>query len=437
MRLFLFLLLVLLLAACRPTAQVAPTPAAPVATAFIAAATPTSAPSLAPTALAATPRVGVPAASDAGWTRYTTANGLPSDDLLTVAVAQRGTDQGTCEPTPGAWEGSVWVGTAGAGLAYGGPGGWTTINRANSGGALLSDTVQAIAFAPGLRVFIGGRAGLNTYCPFLASETWQLRSFPWNPPATSTQALVSVGSAHWAGNPDGARTMYHGQIQRFAAPDVLALAGSQSSSRVWAGTWGGGVTVYLGSARVWDVQQTFTTANSGLASDRVTALAYVPRPTPSQTGVLWIGHSPDPAAGRPGGVSRYDDDAPPDSRWQTFSVASGALPSDEVHAVAVDRAGDVWVGTDAGLARRDARTGAWTVYTVETTAGGLGANVVSGIAVAADGTRWFATRGGGLSRLVGAPPAPATATPGPPAPTATTTPTPRSERLFLPHIRKG
>ncbi|MFN8482094.1 MAG: two-component regulator propeller domain-containing protein [Anaerolineae bacterium] len=461
-----------LLAACQAGAQrpvadsrpsAAPTrvgpatllPAQPGAT---SASTPT-----APPPQAASPAAGTP---PPGWTRFTTADGLPSDHTLTVAVNALAipTNERVCADASYPFDGSVWVGSD-AGAAWWNGSRWSAITRASSGGNLVGDRVQAFTFGPRLRVFFGTSAGLSTFCPNGhdpngQAAPWSL-GVPWTLPTTSIQAATRIGNTHWFGLATGALAMYQGRSynhlftpsEGLGAADVRALAGDQISSRMWVGTWGGGVTTLIGSTTVWNVGTTYNTTNSAIGGNRVTALAVVPRPQQAVT--LWIGLAPEGSSGKPGGVSRYDETAAPGAQWTTFTAEGGALPSDDVRAVAVDKSGDVWVGTAHGLARclaPCAGGGTWLKYTAATTGGGLASDDVTGIAVAPDGTRWFST-GGGVSRLVGTPPPPsATATPTaavtltatvPPTrtatPTHTATPTtaPPQYNVYLPHIQRA
>jgi len=97
--------------------------------------------------------------------------------------------------------------------------------------------------------------------------------------------------------------------------------------KVWAGTWGGGVSVYDG--KTW---QSLTT-NDGLAGDVVYSI------TQDAEGVFWFGTNK--------GLSRYDGKA-----WQTFSRGgANGLIDDNVYAVVAHPSGEVWVGTRGGVTR--------------------------------------------------------------------------------------
>ena len=100
-----------------------------------------------------------------------------------------------------------------------------------------------------------------------------------------------------------------------------------NDGKVWAGTWGGGVSIYDG--KTW---QSLTTKD-GLAGDVVYSI------TQDAEGVFWFGTNK--------GLSRYDGKA-----WQTFSKGgANGLIDDNVYAVIAHPSGEVWVGTRGGVTR--------------------------------------------------------------------------------------
>lgn len=72
------------------------------------------------------------------------------------------------------------------------------------------------------------------------------------------------------------------------------------------------------------------------------------------------------------------------------------LPQNTVHAVTLDRQGQLWVGTQDGAAVSNGR--GWRVVDMP---GRMQANFVRTILAARDGSLWFGTQGGGLHRLFG------------------------------------
>jgi hypothetical protein len=83
--------------------------------------------------------------------------------------------------------------------------------------------------------------------------------------------------------------------------------------------------------------------------------------------------------------------------WTYYLMRNSSLPSDSVRALATDRDGQVWAGTEAGLARF--ADGDWTTYNVANS--GLASNLIRTMAVDDEGRIWVATEGG-VSVLDGA-----------------------------------
>ena len=106
-----------------------------------------------------------------------------------------------------------------------------------------------------------------------------------------------------------------------------------------------------------------------------------------RAGDLWIGTA--------AGLSRYDR-----ATFTTFTVADG-LADNVVEALLEDRAGDLWIGTAAGLSRYDGAT-----FTTFTAADGLAIQTVECMAEDSAGRLWLGQghgqeESGGLSRYDG------------------------------------
>ena len=93
-------------------------------------------------------------------------------------------------------------------------------------------------------------------------------------------------------------------------------------------------------------------------------------------GVVWAGTWG-------GGLSRFDG-----KQWRHYTVAEG-LPGNHVFMLHIDPQGQLWVGTNNGLARM--KDGGFEVLT---TADGLFNNAVFSMATARDGTMWVGSFGG-------------------------------------------
>jgi len=95
------------------------------------------------------------------------------------------------------------------------------------------------------------------------------------------------------------------------------------------------------------------------------------------------------------GVTRFDGE-----QWHTTAIPDSLHPA--VRAICVDSAGGLWFGTKAGAAHYDPSRGAgdaaWKIVTGED---GLAPGAISSMAPGRDGSIWFGTRGGGISRYDG------------------------------------
>lgn len=180
------------------------------------------------------------------------------------------------------------------------------------------------------------------------------------------QALASGGANLWVGTAVGlsrwdittgiSETHHTG----LASESIQALAIGMDGS-VWAGTPAGLARYHNGA---WTVQAT------GLVSSNIRGLAV------AADGSAWAGAG----GATTGGISRFDG-----ASWQPQADFNGPLPN-AILALAADRAGGIWVGTDgAGASRWDGA--AWRTFRA---ADGLASDIVYGIA-ANDDAVWFGT----------------------------------------------
>ena len=93
-------------------------------------------------------------------------------------------------------------------------------------------------------------------------------------------------------------------------------------------------------------------------------------------GVVWCGTWG-------GGLSSFDGE-----KWRSYTAADG-LPGNHVFMLHVDPAGELWVGTNNGLARL--RNDEFTRFTTED---GLFSNRIFSMATADDGSKWVGSFGG-------------------------------------------
>ena len=116
----------------------------------------------------------------------------------------------------------------------------------------------------------------------------------------------------------------------------------------------------------------YNSANSGLPDNAVHSLGVDSR------GDLWIGTE--------GGLAKFDGES-----WEVYDTGNSGLPGNWVWSLALDAQGDLWIGTsEDGLARFDGEN--WQGY--RSWNSGLPDNCVSSLAFDAQGNLWIGTEGG-------------------------------------------
>lgn len=108
-------------------------------------------------------------------------------------------------------------------------------------------------------------------------------------------------------------------------PNYVFAIHVDRANRIWAGTWGGGVSRFDGT------QWTNFNTRNGLAGNVVYSI------TEAEDGALWFGTDH--------GVSRFDG-----KTWQNYGRGDGLL-SENVYALAALPDGEVWLGTRGGVTR--------------------------------------------------------------------------------------
>ncbi len=116
------------------------------------------------------------------------------------------------------------------------------------------------------------------------------------------------------------------------------------------------------------------TTSDGLISNSVRAIAV------DRLGFIWIGTDK--------GVSQFDGKR----NWVTYDYSDG-LPSNFINTVVIDPLDNIWFGTDKGLAMYDRKK-----FTVRTTKQGLPDNNVTSMAIDANGVFWIGTSKGILKQ---------------------------------------
>jgi ligand-binding sensor domain-containing protein len=117
----------------------------------------------------------------------------------------------------------------------------------------------------------------------------------------------------------------------------------QDGPFLWVGTDGG----LIKFDKSVDTFAIFNPQNSGLSINSVVSL------TRGKDGSIWAGTRGGGLASLQGGV------------WSTYTTKNSQLPSDWVSALAADSLGRIWVGTNGGLVKIE--NGIWTIYSTANT----------------------------------------------------------------------
>jgi streptogramin lyase len=252
------------------------------------------------------------------WNNYTTADGLVSRHVTSLAVAPSG---------------RVWIGTL-QGISYfNDPLIW--IQHMKDELWSVNQHINAISVAPDGMVWFGTAYGI-----------YGLKDGNWAVSYTAEDGLVSNNiqsialtrdGTMWVGTDRGVSSFdrktwtSYTEADGLVSDDVRSIAVT-SDNTIWFGT-SRGVSSFDGQTWVTYAEE------DGLGNSLIYAIAEIPG------GQL--------LAGTNRGISRFDGE-----HWSTPS-ASG-LPSSDVRAIATDSEGAVWFGTTGGVVRLAQQ--AWTAY---------------------------------------------------------------------------
>lgn len=190
---------------------------------------------------------------------------------------------------------------------------------------------------------------------------------------TAGDIAPANGSGVWLVGPRVLR-LFDGSSFRtvIEAPAEISLAAEAPDASLWATTPGGGVLHWDGSS--WLILDPGRPSTGDVIN--VIAVDTAGRP--------WIGWLQFPSPPGGGRVQRYDG-----SSWTGFDIEDAVPLGSAVWAIAQLPGGDVWVASDAGLARFDGT--AWTDATADD-----GYRGERSVATGPDGTVWAAEGSGAL-----------------------------------------
>ncbi len=286
------------------------------------------------------------------WFVHDPNSGLPSSMVCDLAVDAAG---------------GIWAGSWGKGLAIRGPGGaWQRLDQTNSllggccGGGSYVVVTDIQRDADGV-MWVGnvhvGLIAMDGYPPTRALLYGQ-RSIGLGAQRDMGEFAIGADGIKWITTPLDGFVLFDDGGTPFVAGDEYA--------------------------------QVFNTlTETRLTSDRTTAVLA------GADGRLWIG-TDNGLNSIVGEYQRATRTFRIDS-WRVYSAASG-LPSNYITALAADGRGNVWVGTEAGLAQISAATGS-VAFALTTSNSGLIDNRINALFHDSDaGELWIGTLNG-LSRL--------------------------------------
>jgi len=341
------------------------------------------------------------------FTRFTTAQGLPSDDIGRLfedrggnlwvglfeggAVELRDSHFSTIGKREGlsedmvwsvlqARDGSLWVGTNSKGLDHVERNGHVQVYGPAQG--LPNGSVFALYESPDGSLWIGSEHGELSH---LDHGRFSIFHDPANRGARLNSILPAPDGDLMLGyhEANGFVRFHHGHFQHYEIPGLLNTVASASDGSYWIGTDHGGLVHFRNNNAV-----TSLTSRDGLLSDFVQAV-YVDR-----EGVVWAGSSP-------GGLNRIAN-----GHVTTYSVDQG-LYDLTVGAIVEDDQGYLWMTCNRGIykvAKKELSDfAAGRIHSIHsivyTTADGLRSaecNFAANPAVwkGADGHLWFVTTAG-------------------------------------------
>jgi len=123
----------------------------------------------------------------------------------------------------------------------------------------------------------------------------------------------------------------------------------------------------------------YKSTNSPLIDDLIRSIAI------DRAGNKWIGTLF-------GGLTKFNGDA----TWEVYTDFNSQMPSNAVYPIVFDSLNNIWVGTEGGVARFNGKN-TWNVYTVENS--GLPNNKIYSMKIDNKGIVWIGTVGGGLAKF--------------------------------------
>jgi ligand-binding sensor domain-containing protein len=354
---------------------------------------------------------GVSRFGDGEWRSFTTADGLPADEVRALAWAFD----------------SVWAATANGVGRFNGED-WQKFDSASG---LASDDVYTLAVAPDGKLWIGFdkfRDGFTLY----DGQSWRTVPVTEGDHSAIVRTLeVSADGRLWAGGDSQPASggvgndfigIYDGQRWRLRPTSGITYRINQikraPDDRMWLTVYGGG------GLQIWDVSNN----SIGRSVVKYSEPTYPNRVAFAKEGVVWVSvhfrnelyrfdgvtwksiSVPPPlteitalAAADDGGLWVGTDQGAAhyvNSRWQLFPPPAANYeprPTGALSALAIAADGSAWFGTSTGDIRQYRNEYPFSNFYTQI----FGANPISAIFPASDGSMWLTSRGSGVARWDG------------------------------------
>jgi len=248
--------------------------------------------------------------------------------------------------------GVIWFGTETSGLYAYDPAKNTLRHikqESSASQGLLSNWIRDIYIPDEEHIWIGTRNGLSIY---------------------NTRLQTFSNYHHHPLDPDGLNDS-----------TIWSMMQDQASG-IWIGTFSGGLNVYYPSNANFSNIGERAGMQIGLSHPVVNALQE------DNKGGLWVGTYG-------GGINYLERSA---KKYQYYPIKQGTQSRNRVKSLALDAAGNLWIGTLDGLCRMDKTTRQIKFYEFAITQGKFSENLINAI-VPDHGGVWAATNGGGLRYL--------------------------------------
>jgi diguanylate cyclase (GGDEF)-like protein len=299
-------------------------------------------------------------------------------------------------------QGRLWVGTSAGGLVRYDAQADRFEPALAPGAALSRKSVQALLDEGPGRLWVGTGAGLDLLDTRdgAVQRHAELARAQGLPDGAVQALLHDAAGGLWVGGDKGLFHRAAGSTRFLnvalpaeeGAPFVTVLR-LDSQRRIWIGTRShGAFVVEPGTAEAVPLERRVRVAQAGAGATGV-ANAAILSMVEAAPGDMWLGSDG-------GGILRVDTGSWQLRRERHRQGSPASLPDDDISALYRDRSGLVWVATDSGLSRYDARQSTVsTWFGGADAAAGLSHPNVPFVLALADGSVWLSAGDGGIDIL--------------------------------------